>query len=289
MPDTKRPARRHLTAGEAQAIAEDLRHDRRDRIVDVRFPKGFQLQVGAMRGVSVVNSQLWLAVGGGMFRGGVMEDCTFIDVDLDPLTVHKAEMRSNTFERVTFGPQAMGGIDDAVIEGGSFRDCRLDDFGFRKTRLSGVTIAGGRLDKVRFASCAIADTRLETTLRRVAFTGCDFVSADISASDVVDVVFGDWRSTGLRLPSRRTGFFVTPAAATEALATVLADLSIAFRDRVSADLIHAGYDLVAVSERFLTSVLGARPMEATVLIDALYRHRLDSLDQVLGDPHAAAR
>jgi hypothetical protein len=289
MPDTKRPPRRHLTVGEAQAIAEDLRHGRRDRIVDVRFPEGFQLQVGAMRGVSIVNSQLWLTVGGGMFRGGLMEDCTFIDVDLDPLTVHKAEMRSNTFERVAFGLQAMAGIDDTVIEGGSFRDCRLVDFGFRKTRLTGVSIAGGRLDRVRFASCAFADTRLESTLRDVTFAGCDFAAADMTSSDVVDVIFDELRSSDLRLPSRRTGFFVTPAAATEALATVLPDLSTAFRDRVSADLILAGHDLVAVSERFLTSALGAGPTEASALVDALFPHRLESLDQVVLDRRAATR
>ena len=288
MPDSKRPPRKHLTVGEAQAIAEDLRHGRRDRIVDVRLPEGFQLQVGAMRGVSIVNSQLWLTVGGGMFRGGVMEDCTFTDVDLDPLTVHKAEMRSNTFERVAFGLQAMAGIDDTVIDGGSFRDCRFVDFGFRKTRFSHVSVAGGRLDRVRFASCAFADARLETNLRDVTFAGCDFDATDLSGSDVIDVSFDDWRSTGLRLPSRRTGFLVTPAAASEALATV-PDLSHAFRERVSAGLILAGHDLVAVSERFLMSALGAGPTEAAALVDALFPHRLDSLDQVTRDQQAAAR
>jgi uncharacterized protein YjbI with pentapeptide repeats len=241
-----------------------------------------------MRRVSIVNSQLWLTVGGGMFRGGVMADCTFVDVDLDPLTVHKAEMQSNTFERVAFGLQAMAGIDDTVIDGGSFRDCRFVDFGFRKTRLIGVSIAGGRLDRVRFTSCAFADTRLETNLRDVAFAGCDFDAADLSASDAVDVTFDDWRSTDLRLPSRRTGFFVTPAAVTKALTTV-PDLSGALRDRVSAGLVLAGHDLVAVSERLLTSALGAGPTEASALVDALFPHRLESLDQVTRDQRAAAR
>ena len=103
------------------------------------------------------------------------------------------------------------------------------------------------------------------------------------------MIVDDWRSTGLRLPVRRTGFFVTPAAASEVLTTVLPDLSIAFRDRVSADLIIAGHDLVAVSERFLTSALGAGPPEASALVDALFPHRLESLDQVVLDRRAATR
>ena len=175
MPDTKRPPRRHLTVGEAQAIAEDLRHGRRDRIVDVRFPEGFQLQVGAMRGVSIANSPLWLTVGGGMFRGGLMEDCTFVDVELDPLTVYGAEMRSNTFERVAFGLQAMAGIDDTVIEGGSFSDCRLVDFGFRKTRLE-RRLASPEDGWTGSASrrAPSPTSRLASTLRDVTFAGCDF-------------------------------------------------------------------------------------------------------------------
>ena len=277
MEGSKRPPRHALTDAEAQAIAEDLRHGRRDEIADVRFPETFQLQVGTIRGVAFTNAQLWLTVGGGMFRGGLMEDCRFVDVDLDPLTVYKAEMRSNTFERVTFGVRAMGGIDDTVIDGGSFRDCRFHDMGFRKTTFDGVNVEGGRMDRAWFASCTFVDTRLSSALRDVTLTDGRFDRADISASDVVDVTFGDWSSADLRLPDRRTGFFVTPAGASSALATVIDDLTIPFRDRVFADVITAGYDLVAVSERFFMSALGAEPNEASVLVDALYPHRLDTL------------
>ena len=70
---------------------------------------------------------------------------------------------------------------------------------------------------------------------------------------------------------------------------VLPELSVAFRDRVSAELILAGHDLVAVSERYLTSALGARPTEASALVDALFPHRLESLDEVVRDQGAAAR
>src|SRR4249920_3814527 len=103
MGDSKRPPRRALTITEAQEVAADLRHGRRERVEDVRFPEGFQLQVGTMYGVTFSNCQVWLTLGGGMFRGAVMEDCRFLDVDFDPLIVHGAEMRETTFERVTFG------------------------------------------------------------------------------------------------------------------------------------------------------------------------------------------
>ncbi|MFL5650973.1 MAG: hypothetical protein ACJ777_06785, partial [Chloroflexota bacterium] len=76
MGDSKRPARRPLTVGEAQAITDDLRHGRRDRIEDVRFPDRFQVQVGTIRRVTFANCVLWLTVGGGMFSRGLMEECT---------------------------------------------------------------------------------------------------------------------------------------------------------------------------------------------------------------------
>ena len=277
MEGSKRPSRHVLTDVEAQAIAEDLRHGRRDRIEDVRFPQLFQVQVGTLRGVSFTNAQLWLTVGGGMFRGGLMEDCRFVDVDLDPLTVYKSDFRSNTFERVTFGVRAMGGMDNTVIDGGSFHDCRFNDYGFRRTTLNGVTVEGGRMDRVRFEACTFVDTRLASALRDVTLADGRFDRADISASDVVDVTFDEWRSADLRLPDRRTGFFVTPAGASSALGTVLDDLTVPFRDRFFADVITAGYDLVAVSERFFMSALGAQPTEASVLIDALFPYRLDAL------------
>lgn len=280
MEGSRRPSRHALTVAEAQAIAEDLRHDRRDRIEDARFPEGFQLRVGSMSGVTVTNSQLWLTVGGGMFRGGLMEGCRFVDVELDPLTVYQAEMRSNTFERVTFGVREMGGLDDTVIEGGTFRDCRFRDYGFRRTTFDGVTIDGGRMDRVRLTACTFRGTRISSTLRDVTVADGRFEHADLSGSDVIDVAFDEWRSADLRLPVRRTGFFVTPAAARDVLATVLDDLTVPFRDRVYADLILAGYDLVAVSERFFMSALDAQPKEASVLVDALFPHRLDALDAV---------
>ena len=56
MGDSKRPPRHALTIAEAQAIAEDLRHDRRDRIEDVRFPRGSSSRSARMRGVSFTNS-----------------------------------------------------------------------------------------------------------------------------------------------------------------------------------------------------------------------------------------
>ena len=280
MADSKRPARQLLTVGEAQSIAEDLRHDRRDRIEDVRFPEGFQLQVGTIRGVSFENCQLWLTVGGGMFQGGAMEDCTFIDVELDPLTVHKAEMRGNTFDRVAFGVGATGGIDDSLIDGGAFADCRFFDVGFRKTTVSGVHIDGGRLEGVRFVACTFDDVRVASALKDVTLQDCEFVRSDFSATDVIDVTLTDWRSAGLRLPTRRTGFFVTPAVASEVLATVMNALSVPFRDRVFGEVVMAGVDLVAISERFFTDALGGGPDEASVLVDALFPHRLESLDGV---------
>ena len=145
------------------------------------------------------------------------------------------------------------------------------------------------MDRVRFAACTFVDTRLASSLRDVTVAGSGFDGTDISASDVVDVTFDDWRSADLRLPERRTGFFVTPAAASEALATVLSDLTIAFRDRFFADVILAGYDLVAVSERFFTNALGAGPGEASLLVDALFPYRLDSLGAVHRDGSRAGR
>ena len=108
------------------------------------------------------------------------------------------------------------------------------------------------------------------TLRRAAFD-----RSDASASDAVDVTFSDWRTADVRLPARRSGFFVTPAAANEVLGSELPDLSAAFRDRVSAAVISGGHDLVAVSERFFTNGLGASRDEASLLVDALYPRRLD--------------
>lgn len=280
MDGPKRPPRHPLTVAEANAIADDLRHGRRDRVEDARFPESFQLQVATIRGVSFTNCHLWLTVGGGMFRGGVMEDCRFVDVDLDPLTVYKADVRSNTFERVTFGAREMGVINDTVIDEATFHDCRFHDVGFRKTTLRSVTVDGGGMDRVRFESCTFVDTRIRSALHDVALADGRFDRADLSGSDVVDVIFDEWRSADLRLPERRTGFFVTPASASEALVAVGADLAIDFRDRVFADLIVDGYDLVAVSERFFMSALGAGPIEASVLVDALYPYRLAALDRV---------
>ncbi|MFL5643848.1 MAG: hypothetical protein ACJ769_04220 [Chloroflexota bacterium] len=280
MGDSKRPARRPLTVGEAQAITDDLRHGRRDRIEDVRFPDRFQVQVGTIRGVTFANCVLWLTVGGGMFSRGLMEECTFRDVDLDPLTVFGSDMRANTFERVTFGIGAMGGIADSRIEGGSFTDCRFADFGFRKATLDGVRIDGGRMDRVLFDACTFVDVQLASALRDVTLLRPAFDRSDASASDAVDVTFTEWRTADIRLPARRTGFFVTPAAASEVVGSVLPDLSVAFRERLSADVIRAGYDVVAVSERFFTNALGASPGEASLLVDALYPRRLDDLGQV---------
>jgi len=280
MGDPKRPARRLLTVVEAQTITDDLRHGRRDRIEDVRFPERFQVQVGSIQGVTVSNSMLWLTVGGGMFSRGLMEECTFRDVDLDPLTVFGSDMRANTFERVTFGTGAMGGIADTRIEGGSFTDCRFVDFGFRKTTLDGVRIDGGRLDRVLFDACTFVDVRLASTLRDVTLLRPAFDRSDASASDAVDVTLTEWRTADVRLPARRTGFFVTPAAASEVMGSVSPDLSVAFRDRLSADVIRGGFDLVAVSERFFTNALGATQGEASLLVDALYPRHLDELGQV---------
>jgi len=280
MPDAKRSPRKHLTVGEAQAIAEDLRHGRRDRIVDIRFPEGFQLRVGTMRGVSFSNCALSLAVGGGMFSRGVMEDCTFHDVELDPLVVHGSDMPGNTFDHVTLGMGSKGGIDDTRIEGGSFTDCRFVDFGFRRTTLDGVRIVGGRMDRVLFDACTFVDVQIASALRDVTLRRAAFDRSDASASDAVDVTFTAWKSADVRLPARRTGFFVTPAAASEVLGSEVPDLSAGFRERISADVIRGGYDLVAVSERFFTNALGASPGEASLLVDALYPRRLDDLGQV---------
>jgi hypothetical protein len=280
MESSKRPSRRLLTVAEAQAIAEDLRHDRCDRIEDVRFPDGFQLLVGTLRGVTVSNAMLWLTVGGGMFSRGVIEDCRFVDVDLDPLTVHGSEIRSTTFERVSFGVGAPGGMVDSRIDGGSFTDCRFVDFGFRKTTLDAVRIEGGRMDRVSFDGCTFIDVRLACALRDVSIRQAAFDRSDASASDVVDVTFTDLRTADIRLPARRTGFFVTPAAASEALGSVHDTLSAGFRDRVSTDVLAAGYDLVAVSERFFTNALGASPVEASALVDALYPSRLGAVGEV---------
>ena len=280
MGQPKRPPRRPLTITEAQEIAADLRHGRRDRVEDVRFPEGFQLQVGTMYGVTFSNCQVWLSLGGGMFRDGVMEGCRFLDVDFDPLTVRWAALRDLSFERVTFGLQAVGGIDDTEIEGGTFADCRLLDFAFRKTTLSGVQFDAGRMDRVRFDACAFSDVRLVSALKDVDLRDCTFDRTDVSDSDVIDVTLSGWRSTDLRLPGRRTGFFVTPAAVSEALASVLAELTIPFREAVFAGVVMAGFDLVAVSERFFTNALGADPREASILVDALFPHRREGLDPV---------
>jgi hypothetical protein len=277
MGDAKRPPRQVLTDVEGRAIAEDLRLGRRDRVEDMRFPEGFQLQVGTMRGVTFSNCQLWLALGGGMFRDGVMDDCRFVDVDLDPLAVRGADVRDTTFERVTFGLTAVGGIDDSQIEGGAFTDCRLLDFGFRRTTFSDVRVDAGRMDRVRFDACSFTDVRIAGALKDVDLRGCAFDRSDISASDVIDVTLSDWRSADLRLPGRRTGFFVTPAAVSEVLAAMPADLTAPFRDDVFRGVVLAGFDLIAVSERFFTNALGAEPREASILVDALFPHRLEAL------------
>ncbi len=260
-------------------IAEDLRHGRRDRVEDVRFPEGFQLQVGTLQGVSFTNCVLWLTLGGGMFRGGVMEDCRFVDVDLDPFTMYKAEMRDTSFEHVVFGVRAMGGIDDTQIEDVTFADCRILDYGFRKTHLTRVRIDGGRMDRVRFDVCRFTDVGLASPMKDVTMRDCSFERSDIRASDVIDVTLMDWREPDLRLPDRRTGFFVTPAAVTEVLTTMVADLSGTFSDHIYRHVVMAGYDLVAISERFLMSELGASPVEASAVVDALYPHRLEALSE----------
>lgn len=280
MAGSKRPPRRHLTITEAQEFAADLRHGRRDRVEDVRFPEGFQLQVATMHGVTFSNCQIWLTIGGGMFRGGVMDGCRFVDVDFDPLTVRGAEMHDTAFERVTFGLKAMGGIDDTEIDGGSFAQCRLLDFSFRKTVFSDVRFDAGRMDRVRFDGCSLHDVRMTSALQDVDLRGCAFDRTDISSSDVIDVTLSDWRSTDLTLPGRRTGFFVTPAIVSEVLAATLGELTIPFRDAVFSGVVLAGFDLVAVSERFFTNALGADPREAATLVDALYPHRHEALDQV---------
>lgn len=280
MADPKRPPRHHLTVAEAQAIAEDVRHGRRERIADVRFPEKFQLQVGTLQGVTFENCSLWLTLGGGMLRGGVMEGCRFVDVDLDPLTIYGSELRDTRFERVAFGVRAMGGMDDTRIDGGSFSDCRMVDFGFRKTRLAGVGIEGGRMDGVRFDMCSFIDISLASAMRDVILLDCAFERSDISSADVVDVNLIDWRAADLRLPGRRTGFFVTPGVVSETLAATPDALTSAFRDRVFTDLVMAGYDLVAVSERFFTAELGAKPSDASTLVDALFPHRLAALGEV---------
>jgi len=280
MGDSKRPPRRPLSVAEAQAIAEDLRHGRRERIDDVRFPDGFDLQVGTMQGVSFTNCRLQLTLGGGMFRGGVMEDCRFEDVDLDPLSVHRSEMRDSTFERVAFGLEAMGGIDDTLVEGVALSGCRFLDFTFRKTTFRGVRIDRGRMDRVRFGACSFIDLRVASNLKDVDLRGCTFERSDLASSDVVDVTLADWRSSDLRLPGRRTGFFVTPAAVSEVLATHVADLTARFREDVYAGVVMAGFDLIAVSERFFANELGAEPGEATALVDALFPHRVITLGEV---------
>ncbi len=279
MGHSKRPPRRPLTITEAQEIAADLRHGRRDRVEDVRFPEGFQLQVGTMYGVTFTNCQVWLTLGGGMFRDGVMDGCRFHDVDFDPLTVRRTDMRDNAFERVTFGLEAMGGIDDTEIEGGTFTDCRLLDFGFRKSTLNGVRIEAGRMDRVRFDACTFSDVAVASALKDVDLRDCAFDRTDLSASDVIDVTLSTWRSTDLRLPGRRTGFFVTPGAVSEVLSTMLAELGVPFRDAVFAGVVMAGFDLVAVSERFFMNALGADPREASILVDALFPHRVEGLDR----------
>jgi uncharacterized protein YjbI with pentapeptide repeats len=201
-------------------------------------------------------------------------------VDLDPLTVRKAQIRGTTFERVHLGLEAMGGMDDSEIEGGSFTDCRLLDFAFRKTIFRGIRIESGRMDRVRFEACSFSDVGFASALKDVDLRDCAFDQSDISSSDVIDVTLSDWRSADLRLPGRRTGFFVTPAALSEVLATLLTDLSVPFRDAVFAGVVMAGFDLVAVSERFFTNALGADPHEATILVDALFPRRLEALDAV---------
>jgi hypothetical protein len=277
MGDSRQPPRRSLTVAEAQAIAEDLRHGRRDRVDDMRFPEGFQLQVGTMHGVSFKNCRLHLALGGGMFRGGVMEACRFKDVDLDPLVVHGSEIRDSTFERVAFGLEAMGGIDDTLLEGVALSGCRFLDFTFRKTVLRGVRIDRGRMERVRFDACSFVDLRVASNLKDVDLRHSAFDRSDLASSDVIDVTLTDWRSPDLRLPVRRTGFFVTPAAVSEVLATLMAELTAQFREDVFSGVVMAGFELVAVSERFFTNALGAEPGDAAVLVDALFPHRVATL------------
>ena len=124
------------------------------------------------------------------------------------------------------------------------------------------------------------DVRVSSALKDVTLQDCEFDRSDFSATDVIDVTLTDWRSADLRLPTRRTGFFVTPAVVSEVLATMLGELSIPFRDGVFGEVVMAGVDLAAVSERFFINALGAGPDEASVLVDALFPHRVESLDGV---------
>src|SRR3954451_8258515 len=223
MADSNRPARRLLTLREAQEIAEDLRHDRRAGIEDVRFPDGFELQVGSLQGGSLAKCHIRLTVRGGMLRGGVMADCRFVDTELDRLTVVCAEMRSNTFERVTVGTEATSTIEDTMIEGGSLGECRLQDVEFRKSTLRGVSFERGRLERVRLSGCTLTETRVGSSLHDVTFERSGFEGSDLSESEAVDVSFDASASWDLRLPERRTSFFVPPAAVVEAIiAAVLA-------------------------------------------------------------------
>ena len=82
---------------------------------------------------------------------------------------------------------------------------------------------------------------------------------------------------------------MTPATVSEVLATLLLDLSGTFRDRVFADVVMAGYDLIGMSERFFTNDLGGTSLEASMLVDALFPHRLEMLGQVRPAMRASRR
>ena len=100
--------------------------------------------------------------------------------------------------------------------------------------------------------------------------------------------FDDWRSADLRLPVRRTGFFVTPAAASEALASILADLT----DPVPRRRLRRRDPWPASTSSRCPSASSRAPSapsprEASVLVDALFPHRLETLDGGSGRAPAA--
>ena len=177
------------------------------------------------------------------------------------------------------GFENLGGIDDSTLEAVSFRDCRLNDYAFAKSTLSGVSFVGGSL-QARVSSCHLTDVDIASEVSDTLFLDCTFANTDLSGSEAQDVTFLDWRSTDVRLPRGRAGFFVTAADLEAVARPLLAELSIPVRERMTERVLDIAVSPVAISERFLRSVVGASASEASLLVDALLPRRLASLSEI---------
>jgi hypothetical protein len=257
---------------------EGLRDGSAHNVVDVEFPSDFSVDVPRLRDVTFVNSKLWLTIDGGWFGRAIMSNCRFVDCELDALRVRKANLSSNSFERVVFGGTSMGGVDDVTVDGMKLIDCRVRDHSFSDSTLTRLEVLGGSMAELNVMDCVLESAVFSTDLDEVNLVRCSFRRTEMSDAVVGEVALLDWRSADLRLPKRSSGFLVVADTARDALAPVLPELSTELRGRVE-DLLEGNVPEL-LSERFFLRTLGATAVEADVLVSALLDVAASSLEEV---------